>query len=129
MAETIITISWACADFLLAWGYHNDPQAQMTTAEVMTVALGQRPSSPATRRSVGSFSKTMVIYPPCCPKARLNRRPHQIPEALRDEAFRGKIASKHRYFYGLRVHLVVTKTGQPVQVALAPDATADIRVF
>jgi Transposase DDE domain len=44
-------------------------------------------------------------------------------------AFRGYIASKRRYFYGLRVHLVVTRAGEPVEFALAPGSEADVRVF
>ena len=45
------------------------------------------------------------------------------------EDFRGKVASKHRYFYGLRIHLVVTATGEPVEFELAPGSVADIRAF
>jgi hypothetical protein len=47
----------------------------------------------------------------------------------RSEAFRGRISSKRRYFYGLRVHMVITKTGQPVEFVLAPGSTADVRAF
>ena len=39
MQEKIITIYCLCADFLAAYGYQDDAQAQMSTAEVMTVAL------------------------------------------------------------------------------------------
>ena len=39
MQYQIITIYCVCADFLCAYGYRDDPQTQMTTAEVMTVAL------------------------------------------------------------------------------------------
>ena len=38
------------------------------------------------------------------------------------EAYRGYIASKRRYFYGLRLHLVITATGQPVELFLLPGA-------
>jgi hypothetical protein len=41
------------------------------------------------------------------------------------EAYRGYIASKRRYFYGLRVHLVVTVTGAPVEFFLVPGADND----
>lgn len=43
--------------------------------------------------------------------------------------FRGYIPSKRRYFYGLRVHLLVTKAGEPVEFALAPASEADLSVF
>ena len=35
----VVTIYCLCDDFLRAWGHTDDPQAQMTTAEVMTTAL------------------------------------------------------------------------------------------
>lgn len=39
--------------------------------------------------------------------------------------FRGYIASKRRYFYGLRVHLMVTQAGEPVEFFFVPGACAD----
>ena len=42
-----------------------------------------------------------------------------------DEAYRGYQASKKRYFYGLKIHLVVTKAGQPVEFLLSPGAFND----
>ena len=42
------------------------------------------------------------------------------------EACRGFIASKKRYFYGLKIHLVVTKDGQPVEFFLTPGADSDV---
>jgi Transposase DDE domain len=47
----------------------------------------------------------------------------------RGEAYRGYLASKRRYFFGLRIHLLVTVTGQPVEFVLAPGAQADSTVF
>lgn len=41
------------------------------------------------------------------------------------EAYRGYIASKHRYFYGLRLHLLITATGQPVEFFLVPGRCND----
>jgi hypothetical protein len=41
------------------------------------------------------------------------------------EDYRGYIPSKRRYFYGLRVHLVVTAAGQPVAFFLLPGADND----
>lgn len=49
--------------------------------------------------------------------------------ADRREAFRGYIASKKRFFYGLRAHVIVTAGGQPVDVVLAPASDADISAF
>lgn len=45
------------------------------------------------------------------------------------KTFRGYIASKRRYFYGLRVHLVVSSKGEPVEFSLAAGSEADIAVF
>lgn len=42
------------------------------------------------------------------------------------EAYRGVIPSKKRYFYGVRVHLLVTRDGQPVELFLTPGAFADV---
>lgn len=47
----------------------------------------------------------------------------------RGEASRGYIASKRRYFFGLRIPLLVTATGQPVEFLLAPGAHADITML
>lgn len=43
----------------------------------------------------------------------------------RGEAYRGYIPSKRRYFYGLRLHLVITAAGQPVEFFLVPGADND----
>ena len=98
---------------------------------------------------------------PICDNIRISRS-----HLYRGEDFRGKIArdprlpgraallgpaallgaglGKHRYFYGLRIHLVVTATGMPaccpghpaagvrspgVEFELAPGSVSDIRAF
>jgi hypothetical protein len=43
-----------------------------------------------------------------------------------DEDFRGYQASKKRYFYGLKIHLMVTKDGQPVECFLTPGSFGDV---
>lgn len=43
----------------------------------------------------------------------------------RGEAYRGYIASKRRYFYGLRLHLMTNADGQPVEFFLVPGADND----
>ena len=45
------------------------------------------------------------------------------------KSFRGYIASKRRYFYGLRVHLVVTGAGEPVEFSLAAGSESDVTIF
>jgi len=53
-----------------------------------------------------------------------NDRIHRC-KLYRDEAYRGYQASKKRYFYGLKIHLVVTKDGVPVEFFLSPGAFSD----
>ncbi len=45
------------------------------------------------------------------------------------EEYRGYIASKCRYFFGLRVHMITTASGQPVEFILRPGAEADVSVY
>lgn len=42
------------------------------------------------------------------------------------EAYRGYMASRRRYFYGLKLHLLVTAQGQPVEFFLTPGRYADV---
>ncbi len=43
-----------------------------------------------------------------------------------NEDFRGYQASKKRYFYGLKIHLMVTQDGQPVACFLTPGGFGDV---
>ena len=57
------------------------------------------------------------------------RRCKLYPPQEHGEAFRGYIVSKRRYFYGLRVHLVTTGAGEPVEFCLAAASEADISLL
>ena len=57
------------------------------------------------------------------------RRCRLYPLKEHGGAFRGYIVSKRRYFYGLRVHLVVTGAGEPVEFSVAAGSEADVSVF
>jgi len=57
------------------------------------------------------------------------RRCRLYPPEESAEAFRGYIPSKRRYFYGLRVHLVVSGAGEPVEFALEAGSESDVKVF
>ena len=46
---------------------------------------------------------------------------------IHSEDYRGYIASKKRYFYGVRVHLLSTTTGIPVEFVCLPGAANDVR--
>ena len=52
---------------------------------------------------------------------------YRIPRVriYQEEVFRGYLASKRRYFYGLKIHMMVTKTGQPVEFFLTPGSFHD----
>jgi Transposase DDE domain len=62
---------------------------------------------------------------PVCDNIRIRRC-----RLYRGEQFRGYIASKKRYFYGLRVHMIVTaEGGKPVEFFLKAGATNDNLAF
>jgi hypothetical protein len=46
---------------------------------------------------------------------------------VRDEQYRGKIASKRRFFYGVRVHIIATSDGVPVEFCILPGACSDLQ--
>lgn len=61
---------------------------------------------------------------PACDNIRIKRC-----KLLRGEEHRGYIASKRRFFFGLKVHLVVTGQGQPIEFVLEPGSVSDIVAF
>jgi hypothetical protein len=56
---------------------------------------------------------------------------YRIPHAhiYDQEIYRGYIASKKRYFYGLKLHLLVTPQGHPVECFLTPGSASDVRAL
>lgn len=52
----------------------------------------------------------------------------RIPRAkiYQEEKYRGYTASKRRYFYGLKIFLLVTAQGEPVEMFLVPGSTGDV---
>ncbi|MBI1741985.1 IS982 family transposase [Candidatus Acetothermia bacterium] len=156
-----------CDEFVKAFGIQDDPQAQMSTAEVMTTALVAASFFAGNLEKSRAFLKDHGYLPTMLSKSRLTRRLHAIPpqwwmslfqilaqihkqanptaeyiidscpvpvcdnirirrcRLYREEQYRGYIASKRRYFFGLRVHLLVTAQGKPVEFVLAPGAAAD----
>ncbi|MEZ4732417.1 MAG: IS982 family transposase [Caldilineaceae bacterium] len=57
---------------------------------------------------------------PVCDNIRIRRN-----KLYGDEEHRGYQASKKRYFYGVKIHLLVTKDHQPVEFFLSPGAFSD----
>ena len=56
---------------------------------------------------------------------------YRIPRChlYQGEGWRGYQASKKRYFYGLKIHLMVTEQGQPVEFFLTPGSWSDTRAL
>jgi hypothetical protein len=56
---------------------------------------------------------------------------YRIPRAriYHHEVYRGYISSKKRYFYGLKLHLMVTPQGQPVECFLTPGSSSDVHAL
>jgi hypothetical protein len=48
---------------------------------------------------------------------------------LSGEQYRGYIANKKRFFYGVRAHIVTTTKQEPVECIFAPGSENDMRVF
>ncbi len=46
---------------------------------------------------------------------------------VQDELYRGKMASKRRYFYGVRVQLLATSDGIPLEFCILPGACSDLQ--
>lgn len=167
MDDKIVAIYTIVSDFLMAIHHYEDPQRQMSDAEVMTTAIVAALFFAGNYESARSLLAEPRYFPAMLSKSRFNRRLHGVkarflslfsllgehwkelnidslyaidtfPVAACDnyrikrchlyqgEAYRGFIASKKRYFYGLKIHLVVTKDGQPVEFFLTPGAASDV---
>lgn len=61
---------------------------------------------------------------PVCDNIRIKRS-----KIFQGENFRGYIASKRRYFYGIRVHMIVTASGEPVEFLIAPGSESDLKLL
>ncbi len=79
-AETV-TIYCLCEDFLKAWGHRDDPQARVTTAEVMTVALLAAARFGGNHRLAALVLRQTGEVPVLLSPGRFSRRLHAIPEA------------------------------------------------
>ncbi len=59
---------------------------------------------------------------PVCDNIRINRC-----RIVQDERYRGKMPSKRRYFYGVRVQIMATSDGIPLEFCILPGACADLQ--
>jgi hypothetical protein len=60
----------------------------------------------------------------CCDNYRIYRS-----KLYQREVWRGHQARKQRYFYGLKVHVMVTQHGQPVEFFLTPGSYSDTSAY
>jgi len=58
---------------------------------------------------------------PACDNYRIRRC-----KLYQNKIYRGYIASKRRYFYGLKIHVLATAQGEPVEVFLTPGSFSDV---
>ncbi len=167
MDDRIIAIYCFCDDCLKALHHRQDPQCDMTDAEVLTTALVAAVFFRGNLEAARTCLRDEHWIPQMLSKSRLNRRLHRVRDLLlvltrvlgetwkalnresvysidsfpipvcdnyripraklyRDEAYRGYIASKKRYFYGVKIHLLVTAEGQPVEFFLTPGSYSDV---
>lgn len=74
------------------------------------------------KQANGGMEYLVDSFPvPVCDNIRIKRC-----RLVRDKAFHGYIASKKRYFYGVRVHVMTTAAGIPVEIAFLPGAPHDV---
>lgn len=59
---------------------------------------------------------------PLCDNIRIKRC-----RLVKDERYRGKISSKRRYFYGVRVQILTTSDGIPLEFCVLPGACSDLQ--
>jgi len=167
MDTQIIAAFCICADVLTGLHHYEDPQCQMSDAEVMTAALTAVMFYGGNYAAACTMVHEQGYMPRMLSASRFNRRLHRIAHLFwcvfgalaehwktlntesiysidsfpiaacdnirirraklyQDEACRGYCASKKRYFYGVKVHLLVTQDGQPVEVFLTPGSVADV---
>lgn len=167
METDIIIIYVLCAEFLQAMGWRDDPQVEMSDAEVMTVAIVAMLEYGGNYAKARKHLSGRSYIPHMLGKSRFSRRLNRlghlfvplfailaelwkerneeqiysidtfplpvcdnirIPRAriYQNEDYRGYTASKKRYFYGLKVHILVTRSGEPVEFFLTPGAYSDV---
>jgi hypothetical protein len=167
MDEHIIAVYCLCDDLLRALQHWQDPQCQMSDAEVMTTAIVAATYFSGNFEKARQYLRAPAYIPKMLSKSRFSRRLHRIRSLLitlfdvmgerwkalnaecvytldafpiavcdnyrirrckiyRSEQYRGYIASKKRFFYGVKVHLLVTRDGQPIEFFLTPGACSDV---
>jgi IS5 family transposase len=78
----------------------------------------------AALKEAGTSTKYLLDSFPVavCDNIRISRS-----RLVKGEQWRGKSAAHRRYFYGVRVQVVTTEEGVPVELAFLPGAASDVR--
>jgi hypothetical protein len=170
MDTKIVAVFCLCDDMFKALNHHQDPQCQMTDAEVMTTAIIAAMLFRGNFEHARKYLLDEGYMPGMLSKSRFNRRLHRIHELVmtlfawlgetwkdlndhsvyvidsypipccdnyricrsrryRGEAWRGYQASKKRWFYGLKIHIMVTEYGQPVEFFLTCGGYSDTSAY
>ncbi len=167
MDTQIITIFALCDELLTASQHPQDPQCQVSDAEIMTTAIAATSYFQGNFEKAGALLKMSGAIPTQLSRSQFNRRLHRLKSQFvllfeilgqaykqhntpakylidtfpipvcdnirirrarlyQGEAFRGYTSSKRRYFYGLKIHLMVTQSGQPVELFFTPGSVGDV---
>ena len=167
MCQSTLAIYCFIDDLLKSLEHHEDCRAEVSDAEVITIALV------AMLYFGGNFERARLVLHELglirrlLSRSRLNRRLHRLSDLIglvfhqfgsvikdlnwesrylldsfpvavcdnirisrcrivRGEDYRGFMASKRRYFYGVRVQVITTAEGVPVEFAVLPGKFADL---
>ena len=168
MCHRTLAIYCFIDDFLKVSGHREDLRAEVTDAEVITIALT------AMLEFGGNFARSRLVLHELglmrrlLSRSRFSRRINRLSDLIsqlfhrlgsilkdlhwesrymldsfpvavcdnirigrcrlvRDEIYRGKMSSKRRFFYGVRVQIVATSDGIPLEFCILPGACSDLQ--
>lgn len=163
----IITTFCIVDEFLKSITYKDDQQAQMSNAEIITLALIAMKFFAGNFENARQFFLSHNYFKKVLSKSRLNRRIQKIPDYVwqlllkifhkgslekefivdsfpiptiknirisRSKKYTGKQyraynASKKEYFYGLKIHMLTSIKGRPLEFSIKPSSIHDIKAF
>src|SRR3972149_4802489 len=154
MDNQIVAVFCLCDDMLKALDHPEDPQSQISDAEVMTTAIVAALFFGGNMEKARKHMQEYGYIPRMIGKSRFNRRWHRVAELFwtlfsllgetwkelntnsiyivdsfpvaacdnyriyrsrlyRGKEWRGYQSSKKRFYYGLKIHLLITEQGNP----------------
>jgi hypothetical protein len=166
MDTQIVAVFYLSNDTLKALHHYEDPQSEMSDAEVMTTAIVAALNFRGNFELSRKYLKEVGYIPNMLSKSRFNRRLHRLADLFltmfgmlgetwkelndhsvyvidsyliapcdnyhicpskryQGEVWRGRQASKKRFFYGLKIHIMATEHGQLVEFFLTPSSYSD----